>query len=228
MKEDDESSLLGDSFAMRPIGFMRSPLAKNGSPRQGNLGQVRGVMTVSSGTGNNEEHALEGLDGFSHVWLVFVFHKNRGGELLRNKIRPPKIEGKKGIFATRTPHRPNPIGLTLARIDAIRGCQLHVSEHDLIDGTPILDIKPYIAAFDSAPDSRIPQWLPSPEQPPKFDLQWSPEALEQLKDIPLSFYRDYELELFQSTVEKVKCMIDLFQIPSLFTQSLAARAQSAK
>ena len=188
---------------MQAIGYMRSPLAKNGSPRQGNLGSVRGVVHISSGTGNNEEHALEGLEAFSHVWLVFVFHKNRGGNVLRNKIRPPKIEGKKGLFATRTPHRPNPIGLTLAKIDRIEGTKLCVSDIDLIDGTPILDIKPYIDTFDSAPNSHVPGWLPPPEKPPLFDLQWSNHALTQLAETPLNFYRQNELDMFQKTVAEL-------------------------
>ncbi len=111
--------LVDGAFTFSPIGFMRSPLQKNGSPRQGNLANVRGVIRVSSHTGNNEEHALQDLAGFSHVWLVFVFHENRGGDVLRNKIRPPKIEGKKSIFATRTPHRPNPIGLSLVKLEKV-------------------------------------------------------------------------------------------------------------
>ncbi len=73
---------------------MESPLRKNGSPRQGALaGPVRGRLRVSSGTGNNEHMALEGLEGFSHVWLIFVFHRNRGG--VRNKVQPPKVADRK-------------------------------------------------------------------------------------------------------------------------------------
>ncbi len=108
-----------ESFNFKPIGLMRSPLQKNGSPRQGNLAHVRGVIRCTSFAGNNEEHAFADLEGFSHVWLVWVFHENRGGDILRNKIRPPKIEGKKSLFATRTPHRPNPIGLSLVRLEKV-------------------------------------------------------------------------------------------------------------
>ena len=90
--EDECSSDDFTKFSMRPIGVMRSPLQKNGAPRQGNLAQVRGVLRVSSGVGNNEEHALEDLHGFSHVWILWVFHQNRGAEMLRNKVRPPKVE----------------------------------------------------------------------------------------------------------------------------------------
>ncbi len=76
------------------------------------------------------------------MWLIFVFHQNRGAHLLRNKVRPPKVGDKKGLFATRTPHRPNPIGLTLCKLDGIvDGTTLLLSQHDLIDQTPVLDVK---------------------------------------------------------------------------------------
>lgn len=140
----DDEDVMTAPFSFTPIGYMQSPLRKNGSPRQGQLaGDVRGRLRVSSGTGNNEAHALEGLAGFTHVWLVFVFHRNRGAHLLRNKVQAPKVADKKGLFATRSPHRPNPIGLTLCRLDGIAddGVTLLLSQHDLIDGTPVLDVK---------------------------------------------------------------------------------------
>lgn len=196
-------------FVFNPIGYIRSPLCKNGSPRQGSLaGSVRGVLRVSSGTGNNEEHALEGLEGFSHVWLIFVFHKNRGADILRNKVRPPKIDGKKGLFATRTPHRPNPIGLTLARLDRVDGCVLHLSQHDLIDGTPVLDVKPYLEPYDSVHpplSSRMPPWIPRPDQTQvvQFTLHWSEDARKQLQEIPLNFYGRHELQLVKDTLTEL-------------------------
>ena len=76
-----------------------------------------------------------------------------------------------------------------------------VSGHDLIDGTPVLDIKPYIHEYDSAPDACVPSWLPPcKEELQEFDLVWSPEALQQLQDTPLSFYQPSESELFESTL----------------------------
>lgn len=200
--EEDNEQEMQSPFLFHQIGVLRSPLCKNGSPRQGVLvGNVRGILKVSSGVGNNEEHALEGLEGFSHVWLIFVFHKNRGKEFVRNKVRPPKIEGKKGLFATRTPHRPNPIGLTLCKLDRVEGCTLFVSQHDLIDGTPVLDVKPYLNCFDSIPNSVTPPWVPKPEARPEFELLWSDESVVQLKQVKLKFYDiATEMELFQRTV----------------------------
>lgn len=198
-----EEDVMLPPFVFNPIGFMESPLRKNGSPRQGALaGNVRGRLTVSSGTGNNEFMALDGLESFSHVWLVFVFHRNRGAEKLRNKVQPPKVADKKGLFATRTPHRPNPIGLTLCRLDGIEGCTLLLSQHDLIDGTPVLDVKPYLPFSDSVDGAKMAPWVPIPAAiaAPDFDLSWSPEALKQLAAVQLRFYAASELDLFRETV----------------------------
>lgn len=78
-EQENEDEQVPSSFTFKPIGYMKSPLCKNGSPRQGALvGNVRGKICLSSFTGNNEEHAVEDLKHFSHVWIIFVFHKNRG------------------------------------------------------------------------------------------------------------------------------------------------------
>ncbi len=83
----------------------------------------------------------------------------------------------------------------------IEGTVLTVAGHDLIDGTPVLDIKPYIDEFDSAPDWRVPSWLPPREEAVKdFQLSWSPEALQLLAATPLSFYKPHEQQLFQDTL----------------------------
>jgi tRNA-Thr(GGU) m(6)t(6)A37 methyltransferase TsaA len=108
---------------------------------------------------------LDGLSDFSHVWLVFVFHANNDSEDVgthtKAKIRPPRLLGKKlGMFATRTPHRVNPIGLTVCRLDRIEGSTIHLSGVDVIDGTPILDVKPYHSADAVTPaDLRVPEWI---------------------------------------------------------------------
>jgi len=98
---------------------------------------------------NNPEHSLVGLDAFSHVWVIFNFHlnKNKG---IKAKVKPPRLNGlKTGVFSTRSPHRPNPIGLSLAKIESIKDDVINLSGIDIVDGTPILDIKPYIPSYDS-------------------------------------------------------------------------------
>ena len=138
------------SALFTPIGYLESVfLTKNGTPRQGfACAAARARLTVSLGA--NSEHYLDGLKDYSHVWLLFLFHDNGGGIGLRAKIQPPMRDGDKtGLFATRSPHRPNPIGLSLCRLDAIDGATLMLSAVDLIHGTPVLDIKPYLPRWDS-------------------------------------------------------------------------------
>lgn len=104
------------------------------------------------------QEALIGLEGFSHVWVVFIFHNNAGNP--QNKIQPPRLGGRKlGMLATRTPHRPCPVGLSVARIESIEGDTLFLSGIDLVNNTPVLDIKPYIHQYDAVPDTITADWL---------------------------------------------------------------------
>jgi tRNA-Thr(GGU) m(6)t(6)A37 methyltransferase TsaA len=125
------------------------------------------------------ELLMEGLDQFSHVWVVWVFHHNTNAiktalsrcdqekpqavrPYFKAKVRPPRLNGRKvGVFATRSPHRPNPIGLSLAKIESIDGCKLWLRGIDIVDSTPILDIKPYVPCYDSLPDAQCASWIDS-------------------------------------------------------------------
>ena len=105
--------------------------------------------------------ALDGLEGFTHVWIVFVFHKNKNRRAL-TKVKPPRLEGRKaGVFATRTPHRPNPIGLSAVRLERIHGNNIYLSGVDFVDGTPVLDLKPYVPFADAILDAKS-EWAPAP------------------------------------------------------------------
>ncbi|XP_075681736.1 tRNA (adenine(37)-N6)-methyltransferase [Rhinoderma darwinii] len=135
----------------QPIGYIESCfIGKNGTPRQPSICSLsRGCLRISKKIFNNPEHSLMGLQQFSHVWILFIFHKN-GHLSCRAKVQPPRLNGAKtGVFSTRSPHRPNAIGLTLAKLDKVEGDTLHLSGIDLIQGTPVIDIKPYIADYDS-------------------------------------------------------------------------------
>ncbi|KAL4239540.1 hypothetical protein ACF0H5_000354 [Mactra antiquata] len=137
-------------YTIKPIGYMKSPFTfKNGTPRQQSIcQQAKGIITIEKNIFNNPEHSLEGLEEFSHVWIFFVFHKNNNVHT-KAKVKPPRLNGKKtGVFSTRSPYRPNNIGLTLAKIEDISGASLTVSGIDILDGTPIVDIKPYIPQYD--------------------------------------------------------------------------------
>ena len=130
--------------------------AKFGIPRQsGMVEELKGKIVFDPEYRNPE--AVRGLEGFSHIWLIWEFSEAKRDEWSPT-VRPPRLGGnvRKGVFATRSPFRPNPIGLSAVKlckveIDAIMGPVLHVSGADLMDGTPIYDIKPYIPFADSYP-----------------------------------------------------------------------------
>ena len=126
-----------------PIGTIRSPFTNSeGMPIQpaGAKG-VKGSVEVFSAY----EDGLQDLGGFSHIILLYLFHRSRGFEL---KVVPFMDTMLRGVFATRAPRRPNPIGLSVVRLERIEGRVLHVEGVDVLDGTPLLDIKPYIPDFD--------------------------------------------------------------------------------
>jgi tRNA-Thr(GGU) m(6)t(6)A37 methyltransferase TsaA len=132
--------------------------------------------TILLHEGRRYEDALEGLEGFEYLWVVFVFHRNvEEGRGWRPKVLPPRSETKRGLFATRSPHRPNPIGLSVVRLDRIEGLSIHVSNADILDGSPVLDIKPYIAYADAYPDAKE-GWLDVRDPKPAWEIAWSDRA----------------------------------------------------
>ncbi|XP_069330565.1 tRNA (adenine(37)-N6)-methyltransferase isoform X2 [Eulemur rufifrons] len=144
-------SLETGNLLTEPIGYLESCFsAKNGTPRQPSIcSHSRACLKIRKSIFNNPEHSLMGLEQFSHVWILFVFHKN-GHLSCKAKVQPPRLNGAKtGVFSTRSPHRPNAIGLTLAKLEKVEGGAIYLSGIDMIHGTPILDIKPYIADYDS-------------------------------------------------------------------------------
>ena len=101
------------------------------------------------------QEGLKDLDGFSHIILLYYFHLSSGYKLV---AKPFLDDEHRGLFATRAPSRPNPIGLSVLRLEKIEGLTLHISNIDIVDGTPLLDIKPFIPTFDCPPDVSI-GWL---------------------------------------------------------------------
>uniref|UniRef100_A0A3B3BGB1 tRNA methyltransferase O n=1 Tax=Oryzias melastigma TaxID=30732 RepID=A0A3B3BGB1_ORYME len=151
-----QTSLEQGIIQTTPIGFISSCFAmKNGTPRQPTVcGPSRAELRIQQNVFNNPQHALVGLQQFSHVWIIFLFHRN-GHLSCKAKVKPPRLNGQRvGVYSTRSPHRPNALGLTLAKLDKIEGDTLYLSDIDMIAGTPVLDIKPYIPDYD-CPDVRI-------------------------------------------------------------------------
>ena len=168
---------------LRPIGFVKSPFVDRVStPRQ--PAAARGVRgTIELLPGHNFEHALANLDEWDHIWVLFWFHLNAGW---RPKVLPPRSTKRRGVFATRAPHRPNPLGLSVLELDGVDGLTLHVRDIDLVDGTPILDIKPYVPFTDAVPSANT-GWLETPDPGPKFAVVWSAFATEQLRWLEQNF-----------------------------------------
>lgn len=227
--EEAETSEELSPISFIPIGKISSVYRLCvGTPRQGLLApNCRGRIELSPALLSAD--SILGLDGYSHVWVVFVFHLNTNAKIVKQsaeaavaasgaggkkkakggsrqfpaKIAPPALGGKKvGLFSTRTPHRPNPIGLTLCKIDSIsRGKDpsqpfyINVSGLDLVDGTPVLDIKPFVPTYDTAidpdkisdsnciPDGvTVPHWVGSGLEK-RRDVTFAHGALDQLEDI---------------------------------------------
>lgn len=173
-----------ERFLARPIGRLHTIFVeKNGTPRQGCVcPSSAATLKLNLTKGLNAAHALEGLEAFSHVWIVFVFHLN-GNAATKSKVHPPRCDGSKyGLFATRTPHRPNPIGLSLVQLERVCGDTLHLRGIDLVDGTPVLDVKPYVPFADGngLPDPRVAHWLV--ERPTQdLSVDFTPAAVAQLE-----------------------------------------------
>ena len=144
-----------DTFTFQPIAFVRSPYARRiDAPHQPTV--VAGTEAGSAADAIIEfapdfpEAALHDLGGFERIWLVFVFDRSEGWKAL---VKPPRGGPKRGVLATRSPHRPNAIGLSAVELVAVEERCLRVRGVDLLDGTPILDIKPYVPYADAFPAS---------------------------------------------------------------------------
>lgn len=148
------------TMEIRPIAYIRTELPeKFGVPRQSGLAKgLRGRIVLEPEYRNPD--ALRGLEGFSHIWLIWEFSANRSINSWQPTVRPPRLGGNAhiGVFATRSPFRPNPLGLSCVKIEGIElsseeGPVITVRGADLMDGTPIYDIKPYIKYADSRPEA---------------------------------------------------------------------------
>ena len=188
-KQADEEGIL-----VKPIGTVNSIYRLCvGTPRQGLLApDARGRIQLAKFGDANAGDAVIGLEEYSHIWVLFHFHLNtqsKNSKRVKTKVAPPALGGKKvGILATRTPHRFNPIGITLCKLDKIerknKEVVLHVSGLDLVDGTPIFDIKPYVPFYDSVDlnNVKLPPWVPEGLST-RRNVTITQLAQEELKDL---------------------------------------------
>lgn len=178
------------SMTFEPIGYVRcSQKYRYEAPRQATLAENSGIIELNPGM--NFETALSDLEGFDHIWVIFAFHLN---DNWKPKVTPPVkgIKKRVGVFATRSPHRPNPIGMSCVRLTKVEGRKLHIENFDMLDGTPILDIKPYIGLSDSHLEASR-GWLPD-ALPEEWSVEFSMKAHEQAEFI--SERSELDLERF--------------------------------
>ena len=143
-------------FIYRPIGTINSPYTRRiDAPHQSTVveGTESGEPALATLTLADwvDGQALKDLAGFERIWLIFSFHLSKGW---KSAVKPPRGGPKRGVLATRSPHRPNSIGLSAVELIGIEGRSLHLRGVDLLDGTPVLDIKPYVPYADAFPDAR--------------------------------------------------------------------------
>lgn len=162
----------------QPIGYYHSwqteryMAAKQGELAEGGQGKILLLPNC------NYEQALEDLMGMERIWVIYWFHKNTHW---KPKVQTPRAGPKRGLFATRSPHRPNPIGLSCVSLIEIKGRELVIQKSDLLDQTPILDIKPYLPYADAFPSSKQ-GWIDQ-EHSQRYSIRWSPLSEKQAKFI---------------------------------------------
>lgn len=175
-----------NEFSVNPIAIIHSPYKeKFAVPRQpGLVPSAHALLEILPPY--NDINAFSGLEDFSHLWLMFIFHKNEQQTKWNPMVRPPRLGGNKrvGVFATRSPNRPNPIGLSLVEFHGLlqqKGkLYLQLSNIDLVDGTPVVDIKPYIPYADAKPDALAGFAQQKPDA--LMEVDFLPSTLIQLEN----------------------------------------------
>ena len=186
---------MSDDVRFKIIGIAHTPYKqKFGIPRQPGIApDIPGTLEIHAPY--NREEAFRSIKKFSHLWISFIFHGIESNKW-QPMVRPPRLGGNKkvGVFASRSTHRPNPLGLSVVKLERIELNQqkllLHISSHDLLDQTPIIDIKPYLP-YSDAVNAASNGYAPAPEsslyavefssQSLEFIQNWQHEQAENLK-----------------------------------------------
>ena len=143
--------MMAEEIVIKPIGIIHSDLRhRYETPRQGVLAGGN-VSVIELNPNNNFEQALKDLYGFERIWVLYQFHLNSNWKPL---VNPPRHTRKKvGVFASRAPYRPNQIGISCVKLEKIEELKIFISQSDILDGSPVIDIKPYLPYSDSFPDA---------------------------------------------------------------------------
>lgn len=185
-----------EKLIINPIGILHSELVyRYETPRQGILAEDTGAE-IWLEPHRNFEQAVKDLEGFERLWIIYWFHKSQNWKPL---VKPPRQIGKKvGVFSSRSPFRPNPVGLSCVKLIRTEGLKLFISGSDILDGSPVIDIKPYLPYSDSFPDSAT-GWVET-DLRNIFEVTFSQESLkyaENLKkeqDVNLKSYAKIQLQ----------------------------------
>lgn len=197
-----------NGYKLNAVAHVQSCFAdRRGTPRQGGLVEnSRARIVFKRGI---PPASLECLEQFSHLWVIFIFHENTNlaksttKSTFPAKIAPPRLGGKKvGLFSTRTPHRPNSIGLSVVKIEGCKKRCIEISGHDLVNGTPVLDVKPYVPA-DNVLGYAVPNWVATENDVAARFVEFTPEATANLTKLV-----DAKLSSFYSTVTDMKSAIE--------------------
>ncbi|BFU19195.1 methyltransferase family protein [Entamoeba histolytica HM-1:IMSS-B] len=210
-----QSVVKNDYITYRVIGHVHSIFSElNGTPRQGLLSPTtRAYIEFEKWV--IPEVAVKGIEEYSHLIILFKFHLNKN-HAYHPLVHPPKRGKKTSVFTTRSPHRPNNIGLTVSLIDKFENNKLYLKGIDLVEGTPIIDIKPYIFA-DSIPIEQIkqPEWLCRSSHAEKINVEIDEKVIPKMKELinKLEFYKSIE-----EYIEVIKEVLSL-DIRSVHMQS---------
>ena len=194
-----------NTFTLKQIGTVISPYTKRmGTPRQGALcPSSRAYVEFSH---DIQPAALEGLEQYSHVWIIFEFHANTdlAGESRKSKIKPPRAPKKVGMLSTRSPHRPNPVGLSLVKLETIQGRKLYISALDLVNGTPVYDVKPCVPWDIPTTAIRVPEWVSQNDGASVEFTHAACSALENVMESGISpAYAKNEVQLIKNCISEI-------------------------
>lgn len=205
-----------NEIVIKPIGFVQSDLLyRYETPRQGVLSGEE-ISLIELLPHQNFEQAVTKLDGFDRIWVIYQFHLNKNWKPL---VNPPRHTRKKvGVFASRAPYRPNQIGLSCVKLVKVEGLKIYITESDILDGSPVLDIKPYLPYSDSFPEAETGWVIKNIED--RFEIKFSQLSekqtnwLKNTANINLPNFIRLQLEFYPTddSRKRITCNQDNFTL----------------